>query len=182
MAKWHCQVCGHKWESTPSQWLGRKKAGCKQCAHNAWRNKKQTKRPTFAESSHPLMAEWDHQRNATQGHSHDTVMLRSAKHIFWLCTKCSEGQEHSWSAQPFQRTSRLKTGCPFCAGKVACECNSLQGLYPDTAAEWNYSKNQGQPSDHTAGSHHLAWWSTPHCGSWQQTINSRTAAERKSAK
>ena len=100
--------------------------------------------------------------------------LRSNKQIFWLCPKCPAGQEHSWSAQPFSRTGRLKTSCPFCVGQAACRCNYLQALFPQAAAEWDYSKNQGHPSDYIASSTFLAWWSTPQHASWQQAINSRT--------
>ncbi|KAL3140451.1 hypothetical protein ABBQ38_004710 [Trebouxia sp. C0009 RCD-2024] len=181
LIKWHCKVCGCKWEATPNARVSKRKAGCPQCADVA-KTKKRTTHPTFAECNHPLLAEWDYKRNAAQGHYPDKVRLRSHKQIFWLCTKCPAGQEHSWSAMPLDRTDRKESGCPFCAGKAACACNSLLALYPDTAAEWDYSKDQGQPSDHTASSSYLAWWSSPQGGSWQQTITSRTKnAKRKSA-
>ena len=88
--------------------------------------------------------------------------------------KCPAGQEHSWSAQLCSRTGRQQTGCPFCAGHAACRCNTLQALYPDTAEEWDHSKNEGQPREHTATSTYLAWWFSPQRGSWQQTINAQT--------
>ncbi|KAL3130369.1 hypothetical protein ABBQ38_008195 [Trebouxia sp. C0009 RCD-2024] len=66
---------------------------------------------------------------------------------------------------------------------AACKCNSLQELYPVIAAEWDYSQEQGQPSDYPASSHTLAWWLTPQRGSWQQTITSRTGvAQQKAAR
>ncbi|KAL3152657.1 hypothetical protein ABBQ38_012255 [Trebouxia sp. C0009 RCD-2024] len=172
-AKWHCEVCGCKWEATPNDRI-RKRSGCKQCADNAKKAKKKTRHPTFAECKHPLLAEWDHQRNAAQGHYPDNIRLRSQKQISWLCNKCPAGQEHSWCAQPYSRTGRFKAGCPYCAGMSACKCNSLQALYFETAAEWDYSRNQGQPSDYPASSGYLAWWCNPQHGSWQQSINART--------
>ncbi|KAL3158564.1 hypothetical protein ABBQ38_010783 [Trebouxia sp. C0009 RCD-2024] len=173
MSRWHCKVCGRRWKATPAARVS-KQADCKQCVNNANKGKTKTKHPTFAECDHPLLAEWDRHRNAAQGHFPDKVSARSAKQIFWLCTKCPAGQEHSWSATPFNRTGRNKSGCPFCVGRAACKCNSLQALYPDTAAEWDYNKNEGQPSEYTASSGHLAWWSCPQRGSWPQTIHSRT--------
>ena len=181
-AKWHCKLCGCKWKAAMSARVSKKKTGCPQCGDVA-RTKKQTRQPTFAECDHPLLAEWDHKRNAAQGHYPDKIRLKSHKQIFWLCTKCPAGQEHSWSAVPSSRTGRNQSGCPFCAGQAACRCNSLQALYRDTAAEWDYSKNPGQPSDYTASSSHLAWWFSPQRGSWQQTINSRTVqVHRKTAR
>ncbi|KAL3152656.1 hypothetical protein ABBQ38_012254 [Trebouxia sp. C0009 RCD-2024] len=172
-AKWHCEVCGCKWEATPGARVS-KEAGCKQCADNAKKARIQTKHPTFAECKHPLLAEWDHQRNAAQGHYPDKITLRSQKQISWLCNKCPAGQEHSWSASPGNRTGCNKSGCPLCAGMAACKCNSLQALYPDIAAEWDYSRNPDQPSDYPASSVHLAWWCNLQRGSWQQPIYLRT--------
>ncbi|KAL3140394.1 hypothetical protein ABBQ38_004654 [Trebouxia sp. C0009 RCD-2024] len=171
---WHCRECGCKWKATCSSRVGKTKTGCPQCAKDNARTKKRTKHPTFAECKHPLLADWDHKRNAAQGNFPDKTSLASNKQIFWLCTKCPAGQEHSWSAQPCDRTSRRQTGCPFCAGMDACRCNSLQAVYPDKAAEWDHGKNHSQPSDYPASSTYLAWWCSPQRGSWQQTIDSRT--------
>ena len=142
--------------------------GCPQCA----RFKKWTRRPTFAD--HPLLAEWDHECNSKRGNYPGNTTLQ----IFWLCNNCPARQQHSWFSPPFDRTARNKHGCPVCAGRKACRCNSLQAFCPDIAAEWEYSRNKGQPSDYAAGSHHCAWWSSPQRGFWQQTISSRTSPRR----
>ena len=173
-AGWHCTACGHKWSQTPNARLGKNRRGCPQCAAEARNKQKNAKHPTFAECNHSLLAEWDHDRNATEGNFPDKVTLGSQKQIFWLCNKCPAGQEHSWTARPASRTGRGKSGCPCCAGHVACKCNSLQLLCPAAAAEWDHSKNRSQPSDHTAGSRYVAWWFTPQRGSWQQPIHVRT--------
>ena len=168
-AGWHCQVYGHKWTVTPHSRVS-KQSGCPHCAYRG----AVTRHPTFAECQHSLLTEWDHARNEPCGNYLDNTRLKSSKHIFWLCSNCPAGQEHSWSAPPRSRTDRLQHGCPVCAGKVACKCNSLQELFPATAAEWDYGKNQGRPSEYTAFSAYLAWWYTPQRGSWQQRINART--------
>ena len=182
MANWHCKLCGCKWGAPIHARVNKSKAGCPECGDVA-KTKKRTKHPTFAECNHPLLAEWDHKRNAAQGHFPHEIRLKSNKQIFWLCTRCPAGQEHSWPAQPSSRTGRQQAGCPYCAGKAACKCNSLQALYPDAAAEWDYSRNQARPSDYTASCNYLAWWFNPQRGSWQQTITSRTVtAKHKSAR
>ena len=180
-AHWHCDACGHKWSATLNARVSKKKAGCPQCAELA-RTASRVTHPTIAEDP-VLLAQWDHKRNADQGHSPDKIRLKSHKHIFWLCNKCPAGQEHSWSADPSNRTGRNKTGCPLCAGHVACKCNSLQTLFPHLAGEWDDGRNQGQPSDYTAGSDYAAWWFTPEKGSWQQPIRNRAKkAKSKSAR
>ena len=173
---WCCDVCSHKWTASPHHRVS-KGTGCPECA----RFKKWTRRPTFA--SHPLLAEWDHRRNAANDFFPANITLGSAKQIFWLCHKCPAGQLHSWSAPPYSRAGRFKAGCPVCAGQVACRCNSLQALYPDIAAEWDYSNNTGQPSDYPASSDQPVWWSSPRRGSWQQSIHSRSfAVQQRSAR
>ena len=178
-AGWHCDTCGHKWCATPNARVSKRKAGCPQCGQNA-KSKKKIQHPTIAEDP-ALLAQWDHARNAEQGHFPDQIRLKSAKQIFWLCNKCPAGQQHSWSARPNNRTCANKPGCPCCAGMAACECNSLQALYPTIAAEWDHGKNQGQPSDYTFGSGSMAWWSSPQRGSWQQTIHSRVRNVKQKA-
>ena len=157
-----CDVCGRKWIATPLQHhirVSKFKAGCPQCNYHA-RAKKSISHPTLAESKDPqgiaLLAEWDHERNAMQANFPSNTTWQSAKPIFWLCCKCPAGQPHRWCTVPYQRTGRAKSGCPYCAGHTACKCNSLQALYPDIAAEWDYAKNKRQPCDHTASSTNLA--------------------------
>ena len=169
---WRCNVCGGTWTQSPNVCVA-KGSGCPHCARVKRRSKQ--RHPTFEQSQHPLLAQWDFARNAKQNNTPSNTTLSSAKQIFWLCSRCPAGQQHSWSAKPFHRTARKGTGCPCCTGRVACACNSLQVLYPSVAAEWDYSKNEGQPSDYAAQSHHLVWWQTPQRGSWQQKIAQRTA-------
>ena len=183
---WLCDVCGDKWSAPPGRRVSKTKTGCPQCGIDASARKK-VKHPTFAECqdshSKALLAQWDHERNAPQGNFPHKIRLRSHKQIFWLCHKCPAGQTHSWTATPNDRTGRKKPGCPFCVGQAACKCNSLQERFSDVAAEWDYAKNAGQPSDYTAGSDHPAWWVTPQGHSWQQTIHSRTnSVQQKSAR
>ena len=168
-AGWRCQVCGHRWTVSPHARVS-KQSGCLKCADRGTF----TRHPTFAECRHPLLAEWDHKRNEACGNYPHNIRLRSSKRMYWLCTKCPAGQEHSWSAAPPSRTGRNQSGCPTCAGRVACRCNSLQALFPAIAAEWDFGRNKGHPGDYTACSHHLAWWYTLERGSWQQGINVRT--------
>ncbi|KAL3130469.1 hypothetical protein ABBQ38_008290 [Trebouxia sp. C0009 RCD-2024] len=173
---WRCIAFGHKWRAAPGARVGKQtSSGCPMCALF----KKRTKHPSFAECNHPLLAEWDHKRNAARGKRPDNVRLKSNKQIFWLCTKCPAGQVHSWPAKPSDRLGHSRTGCPFCVGKAACKCNSLQALYPDVAAEWDHSKNNGQLSEYAARSNQCAWWFSPRRGSWQQRIRSRTKSKRR---
>ena len=169
-AGWLCHDCGHSWTAAISHRV-QKQTGCPSCGPKV-NHSSHTRRPAFAESQHPVLTQWDHKRNAAQGNFPHNTTEGSNKQIYWLCLNCPAGQKHSWRAKLSSRTGKHPSGCPFCAGQLACKCNSLEALYPDRAAD--YGKNTGRPCDHTAGSAHQAWWQTPACGSWQQAIFERT--------
>ena len=57
--------------------------------------------------------------------------------------------------------------------------NSLQSLFPDVAAEWGHSRNEGIPSDYTAYSGSKVWWYNKQRGSFQARISSRTYVQPK---
>ena len=171
-AVWQCLACSHVWTTSVKHRV-RDGTGCPVCRRFAGRAKK--RRPSLADSNHPLLAEWDHSRNAALGISPNTVTLGSSKKVFWLCSKCPAGQVHSYLATPKRRSQKqFPTGCPFCSGLKACKCNSLQTHYPQFASEWDLVKNKGTPDDHTAHSTYVAWWTSPLRQSWQQSIVTRT--------
>ena len=170
---WLCHDCGHCWTARINDRVHRQ-TGCPKCGPGHSMRGQHSRRPTFADSQHPLLAQWDHKGNAAQGNFPNNTTEGSRKQIHWFCPCCPAGQEHSWVARPSNRTGKHATGCPFCSGKAACKCNSLEALYLDRAAEWDYERNTGQPSDYPAGSNHVVWWRTPKRGSWQQSILGRT--------
>ena len=175
---WQCHSCGHEWTATPNVKVSYS-TGCPKCNHNGWT--RAGRHPTFAQCQHPLLSQWDHPRNAAEGLYPDTVTLGSTKKVHWVCDKCPLGHQHAWASKPRNRLSANPTGCPCCAGRAACKCNSLQTHHPSIAEECDYKKNDTTPQDFTFGSNHVVWWHTVARGSWQQSINSRTSTVRRSA-
>ena len=170
---WQCRGCSHVWIARVRHRtaLG---SGCPEC--NTGHTKRAKKRhPTFAECNHPLLAEWDHARNAPLGVFPNKITL--GKQIFWLCPNCPSGKEHSYSSPACMRTGKHSSGCLICAGHIACNCNSLQTRNPDIAAQWDFAKNDGTPDDYTARSTHIAWWISVNGWSWLSSIYSRTVGD-----
>ena len=172
MAHWRCNVCSHEWTARTSYKVY-SSTGCPKCNQGAPGRRRQ-KHPTFTECQHPLLAEWDHAKNAAEGLFPNAITLGSSKSVHWLCTKCAKGQKHSWQTPACNRTSKKANGCPVCDGKAVCKCNSLQERFPTIAAEWDYSKNEGTPNDYTCYSRQTVWWHNATKGSWQQEITKRT--------
>ncbi|KAL3147881.1 hypothetical protein ABBQ32_002602 [Trebouxia sp. C0010 RCD-2024] len=73
---WLCDVCGGRWTAAPDHGISKTMSGCPKCAEDAECTPR-TKQPTFAECQHPLLAEWDHARNASQRNCLDKVRLQS---------------------------------------------------------------------------------------------------------
>ncbi len=89
----------------------------------------------------------------------------------WVCTECG----YSWSASVSNRT-RLKSGCPACAGEVAIKGkNDLSTVFPQIASEWDWTRNEKGPDEYKAKSHKEVYWLCPVCGnSYRMRIQSRT--------
>ncbi len=175
-AEWKCSVCSHEWQAQVAHRV-RDDRGCPVCVNKAGGEK--TKQPTFEAAQHQLLHEWDFERNAADGiHPHNTT-LGSGKLVHWLCKNCPKGQLHRFQMQPFNRAGRGCVGCSYCAGKQACECNSLQAGYIVISSEWDYARNDKTPVDVTTRSHQVVWWKNNVRGSWQQSINERTEVRGK---
>ena len=164
-AHWLCSACKHEWQTS----VGTKvitKSGCPQCARasgNRCKDGIRLKHPTFAEAEQPLLSQWTHSLNQKEGNFPDSTRLRSNQRIWWMCDQCPKGCKHSWQATPSSRTS-LSRNCPYCAGRKACQCNSLQTLYPDIAADFDTVANGLSPAEITASTHRGFQWLSDKAG------------------
>ena len=175
-AEWKCPVCSHEWQATIAR-RAQNDSGCRLCAYKA--RGKQIKQPTFEAAQHQLLHEWDFERNAADGIHPNITTLSSNKLLHWVCKKCPKGQLHRYQMRAYDRTGTHSLGCPYCAGKRACECNSLQASYPVISSEWDYARNDKTPADVTSRSNQVVWWKNNVRGSWQQCIAERTEPRGK---
>lgn len=126
-------------------------------------------RKKLTEENPKLAAEWDYEKN--QGLMPDDFTGGSDRRVWW---RCKHG--HSWQTQI---KCRLKTGCPYCAGKkVWVGFNDLQTTNPRLAAEWDNEKNMGRkPTEFTAASNKSAWWKCALGHTWYAMINNRNCGQ-----
>lgn len=79
----------------------------------------------------------------------------SGRKVWW---KCPAGPGHEWEASPNNRTSG-RSGCPYCAGRLASAENNLALLYPELCEQWHPSRNEGvSPEETVPGSARRVWW------------------------
>lgn len=118
---------------------------------------------------HPDIAvEWHPTKNHDLQPSH--VTPHSNKVVWW---KCSNG--HEWEAAVNHRSNG--SGCPYCANKkVLSGYNDLQTKFPEIAAQWHPTRNEGKlPSEVLPFSNKKAWWLCPNGHEWPATISSRSS-------
>ena len=173
---WKCHVCLHEWQA-PVMMKARRKTGCPKCAKangNKTAGGTRQKQPTFARAKHALLEQWDHDRNRENGNFPGNTTLGSNKLIWWRCHECPKGQMHSWQAWPGNRTGKSATGCPFCAGRMLCECNSLQTICPSFAADFDIEKNGVTAAQVTSSASIKYSWLSDEPGAKKRSVKQRT--------
>lgn len=166
---WRCSKCGAEWEtSICHRSSGR---GCPKCASKA-RGDILTKKNLITgvndlKTLHPeLAAEWDYSKNTDGPEEYSQCSTRKK---WWICPK-----GHSYDIAISSRTSQGQ-GCPYCASKrVLAGFNDLQTLYPEIAAEWDFEKNDKEPSEVMSKSSYNAYWICPKGHSFQVKVSERT--------
>ncbi len=177
-AHWKCTACLHEWQTTVTH-KAHEKTGCPKCARTIAGRKAdgtRQKHPTFAAVKHGLLEQWDHDRNSKNGNLPDNTTLRSHKLIWWRCRMCSKGKVHSWQVFPKNRTKgKLTRGCPCCVGQKLSECNSLEAVCPDVAADFDAEKNGVSPAEVTSSASTEYSWLSDEPGAKKRTVAQRTS-------
>jgi len=156
-AHWKCSTCSHEWIAPP---MGRYQNGngCKECANEAVRGKKITKREPLSEHEE-LLKEWDYSKNTLDP---SKLTAGSTRKAHWKCRTC----DNEWESMIRNRCGGA--GCPYCGGGNnslhSDGRNSLATMRPDIAAEWDYSKNGfWTPEDITYQSFKDIWFKCNTC-------------------
>jgi len=161
---WLCPKCRHSWQAQIYPKV-RSRSGCPKCSQirKVW-----SRQSSLTQSQHPAMLEFDFEQNRRAGLDPDKITAGSQKMVHWICTKCPKGQPHLFVAPPCSRIG-INSGCPYCASRKACICNSLQSLYPAMAAEYDTAKNGVGPEQILPMSTKKAFWKDASGHTWEQS-------------
>ncbi len=161
-------VCGegHEWQAAVCD---RERSGCPYCSGRnavAGATDLATTDPSVAAQWHPTL----------NGELQPTDVKRgSERKVWWLCEK-----GHEWQASPNNRTNqRIRSGCPYCAGKRVLPGHSdLATTDPALAAQWHPTRNGDlRPTEVTRGSSKRAWWVCEKGHEWQATVAGKVAGK-----
>lgn len=170
---WLCPK-GHDWEASPNDLVqnGKKSesCGCSVCS-----GKTIVKGVNDLASQAPEVAkEWDYEKNNTMGINPETVSVFSGRKVNWI-GKCG----HKWSAVINDRV-RKHTGCKYCDKKeLQTGVNDLLTIAPDICSQWDYEKNNKNPSSVASNSHNIYWWKCELGHSWEESPNRRIQRYKK---
>lgn len=156
---WIC-ARGHSYESYTYNRI--KGSGCPVCA-----GKRIIKGENDLTKTNPeLIKEWDYDLNI-KGPSDYT--RGSNKKVHWICKT-----GHHYEASICDRTRGR--GCPYCSGKKVLKgVNDLTTTHADLMMDWDYSKNEIDPTKLSSGSNKRVFWKCHICGGeWATAIFNRT--------
>ena len=172
IAEWKCPICSQEWQARIASRV-QDDSTCPQCSRINSSGNTYTQ-PTFEAARHPLLMDWDYERNTKDDIHPQNITLGSRKLVHWICHMCPKGELHRYQAQPANRTKRQASKCPYCAGKKVCKCNSLATHDPLVSSECDFEMNDLTPAYVTSRSNKLVWWKNNVRGSWQQRVTDRT--------
>ena len=127
------------------------------------------KKNNLAEARPDLLLEWDYDKNGAVNPSF--VSQHSNKKFWWICYKCKS----SYQMMVNNRTGYKKSGCPYCSNKlIEIGKNDLFSTDPELIDEWDYNKNDIDPTSIKRGSHKEIWWCCKNGHSWRTKVYVRT--------
>ena len=94
-----------------------------------------------------IAKQFDYEHELNKNLDPTTLKVSSGKYVYWKCTNPAVNcDHHRWGAKVADRTHD-NTGCPYCANKKICICNSLATLRPEIAKEFDFERNIGLSPD-----------------------------------
>ncbi len=156
---WKCSL-GHEWHTLIST-----RAGGSQCPYCS--GIKLLKGFNDLTTTHPaIAAEWSELNYPLLP---DQVNEKSTKNVWWKCRVCG----NEWKAVINARVEGVS--CPVCAErKVLKGYNDLATTDAELCKEWDYEKNNVEPTEISRNSHNRAWWLCKYGHSWNAKICERT--------
>ena len=173
---WICRQ-GHEWSATVNSRSGKNKAGCPYCTNK----KVLSGYNDLATKNTELLDEWDYDKNINTDPS--IVAPGSNQKVWWKCKTCG----NEWQSRIVSRTMN-NAGCPICGYKVKMRKNvserikrekkDLCTLFPELIKEWDFNKNNYNPSEVSPGANIKVWWKCNKGHSYQSWLSDRTGKRK----
>lgn len=165
---WLCAK-GHEWQAQVSSRTGKNKSGCPICSNRKIISGVNDIETLYKEK----MLYWDFENNA--GIEPSKIGRAYKKKVNWVCFKCNNRWGDTVAA-----VIKNQEPCPFCGKrKLLIGVNDLQTLEPELIEEWNYEKNDMNPSEVLVGNNSSVWWRCKKCyHEWKAPIQNRRVGNK----
>ena len=95
----------------------------------------------------------------------DGLTAKSGTKVWW---KCKKG--HSWYASVVSRSRG--DGCPICSNRIVQKGYNDVASFSNLRIDWDYEKNDNDPSEVCIGTEKRAFWSCHICGhKWSASVS-----------
>lgn len=116
-----------------------------------------------------VLAEWDYSRNSIKP---SEVTKGSHKKVFWVC-------KNGHSYESMIKSKIDGRGCPYCANKKAVKgINDLTITNPSLCLQWNFEKNNDNPTNYLRYSKKKVWWKCDKGHEWINSIENMTRGSK----
>lgn len=174
---WICKN-GHEWEVVVNSRSGKGHAECPFCSGHKVLNGYNDLATKYPE----LLLEWDYNRNIDI--NPNCISPGSNLQVWWKCRTCS----NEWKARIVNRVYGIKTGCPKCgyiikmkktrAENIKKEKRDFCTRFPEIAREWDYEKNEVNPTEILPAANLKIWWKCEKGHSYQSWLSDRTGKHK----
>ena len=159
---WKCHKCGYEWNLSLCV-IAKNKVPCPACGNRqlfVGYNDIKTRYSNIIEA-------WDYSKNITKP---EMYLSGSNEKVWW---KCEKG--HSYQQRISLKVCR-GYGCPICSSKMLVTgINDFAHLEPELLKEWDYEKNEINPSEVSVRNKIKVWWKCDKGHSWSASIGQRVA-------
>ncbi|KAF6630488.1 DUF2726 domain-containing protein [Paenibacillus sp. EKM208P] len=168
-----CDICGHETKNIGYGSLirnrinGDGKDRCIICSNKKsgiTRKRNVPLERSFGYINPSLVNEWNITKNKISAYE---VYCSSHTKYEWICTDCKSIYEKT----PKER--HKGRGCPYCSSTKINHTNSLESRAPELLVEWDYHKNEIQPSEVLATSTAKVAWKCSKGHSWCSNVYTR---------
>ena len=120
-----------------------------------------------------IAKEWDYEKNEPL--RPEDISFGSNKNVYWICPICKQSYLSKISNRTAPSRNKQTKKCPICQGKIIIpDYNSLKAKYPDIVEdEWDYDKNEVDPSIIAPHSNKSYWWKCSNGHSYQAKVNNK---------
>ncbi|KAA6425894.1 MAG: hypothetical protein FRX49_04269 [Trebouxia sp. A1-2] len=170
-AHWNCSACLHEWQATVVN-----KVHGKMGVQNLPKQMLAGKQMALGRST--LLLRWQSMPCSSNG-----IMTETARTEISLTTQHYEATSSFGgiamhvprASSGFSRTlPKKRTGCPCCAGYKLCDCNSLETVCPEVAADFDAGKNGVTAAEVTSSAGTKYSWLSDEPGAKKRSVKQRT--------